>query len=171
MATKTGQDAVWNPEIKEKLPELYGGQFSNVIVKAHTDLTTKAGAEEIEHLAKRADVVIIDEAHNFRNHGTIPTEENPWGSRWWRMEKICQGKPVFNLTATPINNSLFDLVHQAELFTGVDADDHFASIGINSLRKYFVALEKPFKAALPDAAAIADLMASTTPRLVLSVCC
>jgi hypothetical protein len=159
MATKTGQDAVWNPEIKEKLPELYGGQFSNVIVKAHTDLTTKAGAEEIEHLAKRADVVIIDEAHNFRNHGTIPTEENPWGSRWWRMEKICQGKLVFNLTATPINNSLFDLVHQAELFTGVDADDHFASIGINSLRKYFVALEKPFKAAVPDAAAIADLMA------------
>lgn len=159
MATKTGQDAVWNPEIKEKLPELYGGQFSNVIVKAHTDLTTKAGAEAIEHLAKRADVVIIDEAHNFRNHGTVPTEENPWGSRWWRMEKICQGKIVFNLTATPINNSLFDLVHQTELFTGVDEDDHFASIGINSLRKYFVALEKPFKAAVPDAAAIADLMA------------
>ena len=159
MATKTGQDAVWNPEIKEKLPELYGGQFSNVIVKAHTDLTTKAGTEEIEHLAKRADVVIIDEAHNFRNHGTTPTDENPWGSRWWRMEKICQGKTVFNLTATPINNSLFDLVHQAELFTGVDADSHFASIGINSLRKYFVALEKPFKAAVPDAAAIADLMA------------
>lgn len=162
MATKTGQDAVWNPEIKEKLPELYGGQFSNVIVKAHTDLTTKAGTEEIEHLAKRADVVIIDEAHNFRNHGKKgdpDDEQNPWGSRWWRMHEICKGKTVFNLTATPINNSLFDLVHQAELFTGVDEDDHFASIGINSLRKYFVALEKPFKAAVPDAAAIADLMA------------
>lgn len=159
MATKTGQDAVWNPEIKEKLPELYGGQFSNVIVKAHTDLTTKTGAEEIEHLAKRADVVIIDEAHNFRNHGPVPSDDNPWGSRWWRMERICRGKTVFLLTATPINNSLFDLVHQAELFTGVDEDDHFASIGINSLRKYFVALEKPFKAAVPDATVIADLMA------------
>lgn len=158
MATKTGQDAVWNPEIKDRLPELYGGQFSNVIVKAHTDLTTKAGADEIEHLAKRADIVIIDEAHNFRNHGKSPSEENPWGSRWWRMHEICKDKTVFLLTATPINNSFFDLVHQAELFTGVDEDTHFASIGVNSLRKYIVNLEKPFKSVVPDHAAIDAIM-------------
>ncbi len=158
MATKTGQDAVWNPELKEKLPELFG-QFSNVLVRAHTDLTTKSGAEQIEHLAKRADIIIIDEAHNFRNHGKTPTEENPWGSRWWRMQKICAGKMVFLLTATPINNTFFDLVHQAELFTGTEADDHFASIGISSLRKYTVELEKPFKSGVPDHAAIAAMMA------------
>jgi hypothetical protein len=158
MATKTGQDAVWNPELKEQLPELFG-QFSNVVVRAHTDLTTRKGAEEIEHLAKRADVIIIDEAHNFRNHGKTPTEANPWGSRWWRMHEICKGKTVFLLTATPINNSLFDLVHQAELFTGVDADNNFASIGINSLRKYTVELEKPFKSVVPDHAAVKALMA------------
>ncbi len=158
MTTKTGQDAVWNPELKEKLPELFG-RFTNVLVKAHTDLTTQQGVEEIEHLAKRADVVIIDEAHNFRNHGKSPTEENLWGSRWWRMQKICNGKTVFLLTATPINNTFFDLVHQAELFTGVDADDYFASIGINSLRKYIIELEKPFQSRIPDHAAIADLMA------------
>lgn len=158
MATKTGQDAVWNPELEEKLPELFG-QFSNVLVRAHTDLTTQQGAAEIEHLAKRADVIIIDEAHNFRNHGKTPTEENPWGSRWWRMQEICKGKTVFLLTATPINNSLFDLVHQAELFTGVEADDYFASIGINSLRKYTVGLEKPFRSSIPDSSVIAGLMA------------
>jgi superfamily II DNA or RNA helicase len=159
MATKTGQDAVWNPEIAERLPDLYGGQFSNVIVKAHTDLSTKSGAKEIEHLAKRADVVIIDEAHNFRNHGKGKTDENPWGSRWWRMHDICQGKTVFLLTATPINNTFFDLVHQVELFTGEGADSHFASIGVNSLRKYIVELEKPFKEEIPDHAAIDSLMA------------
>lgn len=158
MATKTGKDAVWDPELKDRLPELFG-QFSNVLVRAHTDLTTQQGADEIEHLAKRADVIIIDEAHNFRNHGKNPSDENPWGSRWWRMQEICKGKIVFLLTATPINNSLFDLVHQAELFTGVDEDDYFASIGINSLRKYTVELEKPFKAAVPDSGAIAALMA------------
>lgn len=158
MATKTGQDAVWNPELKEKLPELFG-QFSNVLVRAHTDLTTQKGADQIEHLAKRADVIIIDEAHNFRNHGKNPTDENPWGSRWWRMHEICKGKVVFLLTATPINNSLFDLVHQAELFTGVDADSRFSSIGISSLRKYVVSLEKPLRAVVPDMTAIADLMA------------
>jgi superfamily II DNA or RNA helicase len=159
MATKTGQDAVWNPEIKEKLPDLYGGQFSNVIVRAHTDLTTNSGAETIEHLAKRADVIIIDEAHNFRNRGASPTDENPLGSRWRRMQKICEGKIVFLLTATPINNSFFDLVHEAELFTGLDADDHFASIGVNSLRKYIVDLEKPFKNEIPDYAAVDAIMA------------
>ncbi|MDR6171153.1 DEAD/DEAH box helicase family protein [Curtobacterium sp. SORGH_AS_0776] len=159
MATKTGKDAVWDPELKEKLPELFGGQFSNVLVRAHTDLTTNKGAAEIEHLAKRADIVIIDEAHNFRNHGAKPTEENPWGSRWWRMQEICKGKTVFLLTATPINNTFFDLVHEAELFTGVDADNHFASIGVNSLRKYIIDLEKPFKNAIPDHAAIDALMA------------
>lgn len=161
MATKTGQDAVWNPELQEKLPDLFG-QFSNVLVRAHTDLSTQKGAAEIEHLAKRADVIIIDEAHNFRNHGRAPDqddEDNPWGSRWWRMQEICKGKTVFLLTATPINNSLFDLVHQAELFTGVDEDDYFASIGINSLRKYTIELERPFKTAVPDSAAIAALMA------------
>ncbi|MCD2115010.1 phospholipase D-like domain-containing protein [Rhodococcus rhodochrous] len=157
MATKTGQDAVWNPELKEKLPDLFG-RFSNVLVCAHTDLTTKRGSEEIEHLTKRADVIIIDEAHNFRNHGRAPTDDNPWGSRWWRMLEVCKGKTVFLLTATPINNSFFDLVHQAELFTGVDADDYFASIGISSLRKYTAELEKPFKSGVPDPAAIAAMM-------------
>lgn len=159
MATKTGQDAVWDPELKEKLPELFGGQFSNVLVRAHTDLSTNKGAAEIEHLAKRADIVIIDEAHNFRNHGAKPTEENPWGSRWWRMQEICKGKTVFLLTATPINNTFFDLVHEAELFTGVNADDYFASTGVSSLRKYIIDLEKPFKSTIPDHAEIDALMA------------
>ena len=159
MATKTGQDAVWNPELKERLPDLFG-TLSNVVVRAHTDLNTRQGEREIEYLAKRADVVIIDEAHNFRNHGKSPNEENPWGSRWWRMHEICRGKTVFLLTATPINNSLFDFVHQAELFTGVDADQHFASIGINSLRQYIVSLEHPFRTPVPNSAEIADLMAN-----------
>jgi superfamily II DNA or RNA helicase len=158
MATKTGQDAVWNPEIRDRLPDLYGGQFSNVIVKAHTDLSTKAGADEIEHLAKRADIVIIDEAHNFRNRGTRPNEDNPWGSRWWRMQRICEGKTVFLLTATPINNSLFDLVHQVELFTGLEADAHFASIGIGSIRRYFVDLERHFKNEVLDHSTVDELL-------------
>ena len=147
MATKTGKDAVWDPELKEKLPDLFG-DFSNVKVMAHTDLSTKKGAEQIEQLAKRADVVIIDEAHNFRNHGKKGDEiegEETTRSRWWRMLDICRGKTVFLLTATPINNTFFDLVHQAELFTDVDADDYFSSIGITSLRKYVIELERPFR--------------------------
>ncbi len=158
MATKTGKDAVWDPELQEKLPILHG-PFSNVQVMAHTDLSRMDAPEKIAQLAAQADIVIIDEAHNFRNHGGKPTDDNPWGSRWWRMLEVCKGKTVFLLTATPINNTLFDLVHQAELFTGVESDNYFASIGINSLRKYIVELEKPFKSGVPDHSAIAALMA------------
>ena len=38
MAPKTGQEAVWIPEIERHLPDLAGGDFSSVLVKAHTRL-------------------------------------------------------------------------------------------------------------------------------------
>ena len=60
------------------------------------------------------------------------------------MQEICCGKTVFLLTATPVNNSLFDLVHQAEMFSCME-DDYFRSVGVNSLQRYVATLEKPFK--------------------------
>lgn len=143
MATKTGRDAVWMPELRDRLPELFG-EFTNVLVLAHTDLSRQDAPQMVEQLSARADVVIIDEAHNFRNHGRKGDDEETPRSRWWRMFEICRGKVVFNLTATPINNSFFDLVHEAELFTGQE-DDYFAKLGVSSLRQYVVQLEKHFK--------------------------
>src|SRR4029079_16819478 len=68
MATKTGEEAVWRPEIQRLLPELTG-DFTNLMVTAHTDLSKSDAEERARQLAERADVVIIDEAHNFRNRG------------------------------------------------------------------------------------------------------
>jgi hypothetical protein len=142
LATKTGQDAVWQPEIDRYLPHLTG-PLTNLILMAHTDLSRQNAEKMVEHLAQRADVVIVDEAHNFRNRGGQGDEEQGKGrSRWWRLQEICEGKLVFLLTATPINNRLFDFVHQAELFTGVEhGDGYFHSIGINSLQAYVTSLE------------------------------
>ena len=143
-ATKTGQQLVWEPEIKKRLPELVG-PFSRVMVTAHTDFSKADAAEVTEQLAARVDVVIIDEAHHFRNRGRPGDEEegvNP--SRWWRLQELCRGKQVFLLTATPINNSLFDLLHQAELFTGMD-DRYFQSIGLGNVRDYLSRLQKEFR--------------------------
>ena len=154
MATKTGKDAVWDPELRDRLPELFG-QFSNVLVRAHTDLTTQKGADEIEHLAKRADVVIIDEAHNFRNHGKAPT-----GRR---------GQPV----GLPLVAHAGDLQGQDRLPAHGHADQQLPlrprppGRAVHRRRrgrplrqhrhqqpaKYMVELEKPFKAAVPDSAA------------------
>ena len=130
MATKTGQDAVWEPELQDRLPELAGGEFSNVLVMAHTDLSTQDAPEVVRRLKERVDVVIIDEAHNFRNHGRQGDDVDTPRSRWWRMQEICEGKTVFLLTATPINNSLFDLVHQAEMFTGACRTTTSRAVGV-----------------------------------------
>ena len=142
LATKTGQDAVWEPELNRLLPELTG-EYTNVRVMAHTDLSTKDAMDRVQQLAKRVDVVIIDEAHNFRNHGSKGADEENPRSRWWRLQEICEEKTVFLLTATPINNTLFDFLHEAELFTGLD-DSYFAALGIPSVRSYFSHLEKAF---------------------------
>lgn len=142
MATKTGQDAVWEPELNRLLPELTG-EFTNVRVMAHTDLSTQDALERVKRLAQRVDVVIIDEAHNFRNHGSRGTDDESPRSRWWRLQEICAGKEVFLLTATPINNTLFDFVHEAELFTELD-DSYFAPLGVASVRTYVSNLERSF---------------------------
>jgi len=145
LATKTGEEAVWLPDMKSRLPHLFG-QFTNVSVMAHTDLQRQNAPELVQQLRDRVDVVIVDEAHNFRNHGREGGDDDARQSRWWRLQKICQGKTVFLLTATPINNSFFDLVHQAELFTGMQ-DDYFATVGVPSLVGYVNRMEKPFRTA------------------------
>jgi len=145
MATKTGQDAVWEPEIARRLPNLRG-DFTNLKVMAHTDLSNRDAMEQVRFLTERADVIIIDEAHNFRNLGVVgPDAENP-KSRWYRMAQISRGKTTFLLTATPINNTLFDFVHELQLFTGMDQDGYFADLGIGSLRSYILKLERSFSA-------------------------
>lgn len=135
LATKTAEDAVWRKELQERLPFL-DGEFTNVRIMAHTDFQRKDAAERVARLKDRVDVVIIDEAHNFRNHG-------PTDSRWWKVQELCEGKTVFLLTATPINNSLLDFAHQAELFTGMQ-EGYFTSLGISGLTAYLSGVERTF---------------------------
>ncbi len=149
MATRTGVDLVWNPSLKRFAPELEG-EFSRVKILAHTDLTGVKSDPLTASLAREVDVVIVDEAHHFRNRGRGRREGDDNRSRWHRMQEICEGKKVFLLTATPINNSLHDLRHEAQLFTG-DSDDYFAASGVPSLRKAIVDLENSFTEALDSA--------------------
>lgn len=143
LSTKTAEDAVWRKEFRDRLPELEG-DFTNVRIMAHTDFQRADAAERVARIKDRVDVVIIDEAHNFRNHG-------PAGSRWWQVQELCAGKTVFLLTATPINNSLLDFVHEAELITGMQ-ENYFASLGITNLTKYLAGVEQEFAKARFQAA-------------------
>jgi superfamily II DNA or RNA helicase len=74
-------------------------------------------------------LVVVDEGHNVRNPGT---------ERAAALRALLAGTPpkqlVF-LTATPVNNSLWDLYYLLAFF--VKNDSAFASAGIRSLRGHF----------------------------------
>src|SRR5713101_3049034 len=73
-APKAAKEAVWEPHLRRWLPHIGGvsggGDFSNLAVFSHTDLNRKGDfPERFRCITELADVVIIDEAHHFRNPG------------------------------------------------------------------------------------------------------
>lgn len=150
-APKAAKEAVWEPHLRQWLGHIGGvggsADFSNLAVFSHTDLTRKGDfPDRFRRMTELADVVIVDEAHHFRNPGTRAEDTIGDPSRYWRLfdlldDKI-RRKTLYLLTATPINNSLHDFRHMAELFTRRDETYFAKTLGINNLRAYFVKQEK-----------------------------
>lgn len=152
-APKAAKEGVWEPHLREWLPHIGGmggrADFSNLAVFSHTDLGRKGDfPERFQRIAELADVVIIDEAHHFRNPGRRGDgDKEP--SRYHRLTELLSSnarpKTLFMLTATPINNRLSDFRHMVELFTGGE-DGYFAqTLGVNSLRAHFAQMEKALR--------------------------
>jgi superfamily II DNA or RNA helicase len=88
------------------------------------------------------DVVLVDESHNFRNRTA---------QRYANMERLLGAnggrgrdgsrKKVLLLTATPINNDLFDLYNQFSLITRGDRS-YFAGVGVGDLHRYFLSARR-----------------------------
>lgn len=84
------------------------------------------------------DFILIDECHNFRTKTT---------NRYEKLERLIGGsggrgrqgarKKVVLLTATPINNNIFDLYNQIMLFAQGDRT-YFAGAGIGDVYKFFL---------------------------------
>ncbi|MGH7553691.1 MAG: SNF2-related protein, partial [Longimicrobiales bacterium] len=87
--------------------------------------------------AKAFDLVVVDEAHGFRNPAT---------RRYRELARLCRGARVVLLTATPVNNSPLDLYAQIRLFAG---DGAFHSLGVTDMRAAFRATALRPDAALP----------------------
>ena len=138
---KAARGPVWEKAIKRYLPQ-FGSVFSNLAIFNHTDLQSASKAEELERVKEMADAVIIDEAHHFRNPGVKGTGAKK-ASRYWRLYDILEGKDLFLLTATPINNQLADLRHMIELFSR-QREDYFraAPLGIHNLKSHFITMDK-----------------------------
>lgn len=146
---KTARVDVWERAIAEYLPHvggLRGGDFSSLVIFNHTDLGRGGDFPyRFERIKELADAILIDEAHHFRNPGRRGENGDGLPSRYHQLADLIEGprgvKELFLLTATPINNSLHDFRHMAELFTR-GRDDFLATSGIHSIRGHFIGLDK-----------------------------
>ena len=154
-APKAAREGVWEPHLRDWLPHIGGvgggGDFSNLAVFNHTDLGRKGDfPERFRRITELADVVVIDEAHHFRNPGRRgDPDKGIRPSRYYRMFDLLNDaqrpKTLFMLTATPINNRLSDFRHMAELFTRRDEKYFARTVGVNHLRAHFNQMEKALR--------------------------
>ncbi len=133
---KAARESVWEASLRKYLPDI-GGDFSNLVIFNHTDLLRGGEYQRrLDRIKEMADAIVVDEAHHFRNPGLKER------SRYWRLFEIAEGKELYFLTATPVNNRLIDLQHMIELFSRRQAD-YFkdAPLGIHSLPGHFRKME------------------------------
>lgn len=141
LVPKSARDSVWIANLRRYMPDLADGVFSGLAVLNHTDLNRPGLERQLAQIAERADAIIIDEAHNFRNPG-IAGEGERRESRYRVLQRIASGKQVFMLTATPVNNTLLDFMHLIEVWAGDGSRLKRPPLGIHSLRGHFRQLEK-----------------------------
>lgn len=68
-------------------------------------------------------LLVVDEAHHFRNPAT---------NRYRALAELAIGRRVLLVTATPVHNSVADVVHLLRLFL---RDDALAGLGVPSLKR------------------------------------
>jgi superfamily II DNA or RNA helicase len=129
------------------LREMWERELADASIAAVVLSQEELGREEFEPSSwGDADIVLIDESHNFRN---------PNSNRYGQMESLLDTnggrgreggrKKVILLTATPINNDLFDFYNQFSLITRGDRS-YFASSGIGDLYRYFLKARRDSRA-------------------------
>ncbi len=142
MVPAAARVSVWETTIKKYIPEILEGFYPFKIIN-HTDLLLDKNQNLMRQIADQAEIVVIDEAHHFRNRTSNRYR------KLFDMMATGSHKQMFMLTATPINNSFLDLQHLIELFTHRQDDYFAASLGIHSLSGHFKKMEAKLDS-LPD---------------------
>ena len=145
------RDGMW-----EQKPAEWGIQFETVSYAELRMARQLGGDRPVLNLdVDDYQLVVIDEAHAFRNPGTQQSHA---------LRTLLRGDPpkdVVMLTATPVNNSLWDLYYLLNYFIKNDAA--FANEGIRSLRQRFKNAQSEDPADLsPDL--LFDVLDETTVR-------
>jgi len=96
--------------------------------------------DEVQDLKDEFDVLLIDEAHRFRNYGKWrpnPDHDDDYkGTRRHANLRQLRGKTMIMLTATPINNSATDLKNLISLFTSPEELRNKASLDFDAFDEY-----------------------------------
>ena len=118
------------------LDENHPGSWSTVIsdFNVYADCKSLGKLEQILEmdLAKYKNV-FIDEAHRFRTEGNQTYET---------LAKICRGKRVALVTATPLNNTPQDILSQIKLFQNATRS---TIPGVPNLQRFFTRLDNNLK--------------------------
>jgi len=125
---------MWSNELKDViLPEYIISQEEIALDDYEERIKKSLGTKEIPYLP----LIVIDESHNFRNPLT-----NKWEHLYTLIEELQdKGKNekepyVLLLTATPVNNTIWDLYNQIILIAKGN-ETVFVGEGIENLKQYF----------------------------------
>ena len=130
--------------------------FQTLVLYNHTDLqrSNPDFVRKLELTLRDADIVLIDEAHHFRNPGVKGEGEGSDPSRYRKLQQYLHSgdtpKQIFFLTATPVNNSIHDFRHILELFTNGNETYFAPRLGIHNVRSHFVQLDKHLSGRSPS---------------------
>ncbi len=120
------------------LREMWTKELASATIAAQVVGMEELGRDTFDAAPYRdADVILLDESHNFRNDQA---------NRYLALDTMIQlnggrgrdgeHKKVILLSATPINNDLYDLANQVRLFTQ-SRPDYFREAGIGDFNAYF----------------------------------
>lgn len=109
------KETMWLPELKDKLLSENILSQENLATEDFIEKAKKATGGHLEEI----ELIIVDESHNLRN---------PYSNRWENLhsliETIAKGKgkkpKIMFMTATPINNTIWDIYWQIMLLVGLD---------------------------------------------------
>jgi len=142
------REGLWKPEIKAiDLPENILSQ-EELATEDYIEKAQKAVGGKLDQI----ELVIIDESHNLRN-----PLSNRWENFFTLIHDHISAKNklpyILFLTATPINNTIWDLFWQLMLLVNMDRGA-FLKEGVNDLFKFFKDVAKKEDPSLLNARAI-----------------
>lgn len=104
----------------------FGVRSTKVVSLGKLEQIKKKGYEDYQY-------IFVDEAHRFRNENT---------SQYQLLHEICYGKKVVLITATPLNNSIYDFYPLIKLFQPAKDSD---IPGVKNLEGFFVNAKNKLK--------------------------